>query len=187
MGFDLRQAELLWVRNAGRIWKYSGRVPQGCTKPCETDQLKPFKKIPKKLLSDLNFQLSAVTLHVLNVWQTCDWYYQVFGLAADVTPDGTTARLKVADRLLTFTAHEVLEEAFGPRRLHSFLSGPPAFHFDITTADVPALFAHALAHGAVAVRLPETSPVGQCVATLRDLSGLLIRLLENEPWVASAY
>ena len=123
--------------------------------------------------------LSSITIHVPNVWQTCDWYRQVFGLAAEVAPDGTTARFHVAGRLLTITAHEVQEEAFGPRRLNSFLAGPPAFHLDITTADVPALFAHVLTHGAVAVRPPEATPAGSHTATVRDLNGLLIRLLEQ--------
>jgi len=134
----------------------------------------------------LTVELHYFTIQVLNVWRTCEWYRQVFGLTTNMSPDGTFAHFSAAGRVLAFAAHELYETELGPRQLNSFLSGPSAVHVDITTPDVSALFAHAIAHGAVAVRPPETSPAGQCVATVRDLNGLLIRLLENEPCVASA-
>ncbi len=124
-------------------------------------------------------KLQDLTIHVPNVWQTCEWYRQVFGLPATLTPNATAACLDVAGHRLCFVAHDDAHEIFGTRRRNSFLSDPPAFHLDIVTADVSALFDHALAHGAVAVRPPEDTHAGEHVATLRDLNGLLIRLLEQ--------
>jgi len=119
-----------------------------------------------------------LSIHVPNVWQTCEWYHQVFGLAAVMSVDGTAARLDAAGQRLLFAAHDDQDQLLGPRRLNSFLSDPPALHLALATADVSTLFDHALAHGAVAVREPEALPTGQWVASLRDLNGLLILLRE---------
>ena len=124
--------------------------------------------------------LTSVTIHVPNVWQTVKWYRQVLSLTAQLLPGGTAARLEVAGRLLIFAAHDAQQEPFGPRRLNSFLSDPPAFHLDVVTADVPALFAHALAHGAVPVAEPAPDPAGYPAASLRDLNGILIRLRSDK-------
>ena len=121
-------------------------------------------------------EFPRLTLHVPNVWQTCNWYRQVFGFNADFSADGTVARLHIAGYRLVFAAHDALETDFGPRRRNSFLFDPPAFHLDIATADVATLFDHALTHGGVAVRPPEATPTGQRIATLCDLNGILIRL-----------
>jgi len=120
-----------------------------------------------------------LTIHVPNVWQTCEWYHQVFDFNAVLSADGTSARLNAAGQALFFAAHDDQDELLGPRRLNSFLSDPPALHLSLATADVPALFDHALAHGAVAVREPEALPTGQRVASIRDLNGLLILLREQ--------
>lgn len=125
-------------------------------------------------------ELRRLTIHVPNVWQTYEWYRQVFGLTADLASDATSARFAVPGHLLTFVAHQAQEEAFGTRRLNSFLSDPPALHLTIATADVAALFAHALAHGAVAVLDPLPEAAGRIVASLRDLNGILIQLVEDK-------
>ncbi|WP_310391913.1 VOC family protein [Hymenobacter sp.] len=126
-------------------------------------------------------QLSAVVIHVLNIWQTCEWYRQVFGFVAAISPDAASAHFQVAGQSLIFVAHDAQEETFGPHRPNSFLADPPAFHLDITTTDVQSLFDHALSHGAVPVLHPALNAQGQVVAGLRDLNGILVQLIQFLP------
>lgn len=121
--------------------------------------------------------LNSFTVHVPNVWQTCEWYREVFGLEAIFASDATAARLDTASKLLTFAAHSTLDEQFGIRRINSFLSDPPAVNLNIATADVAALFARALTHGAVPILEPAPDAAGNPVASLRDLNGFLIQLV----------
>ena len=124
-----------------------------------------------------------VVIHVPNVWQTSEWYQQVFGFSADVSSDVAFAHLSAGSYQLTFAAHTAQQFSLGPRRLNSFLADPPALHLAMTTANVQALFSRALAHGAVPVVEPGPDGTGRLAATLRDLNGILIRLIspKSEP------
>jgi uncharacterized glyoxalase superfamily protein PhnB len=126
-------------------------------------------------------ELSAVAIHVPNVWQACEWYRQVFGFTAEIAPSGIIAHVEASGRVLAFTSHQAQEQTLGIRRRNSFVSDPPAFHLDIFTADVQALFNHALACGAVPVLEPTSDIHDHAQASLRDLNGILIRLLCNTP------
>ena len=123
--------------------------------------------------------LRYFTIHVPNVWQTCEWYRHVFGFLSTISADASAARLDVPGQRVVFAAHDVPEAAFGPRRLNSFLHDAPALHLEIATPDVRALFDHALAHGAVPVREPLPDETGRLTATLRDLNGVLILLAKQ--------
>ena len=125
--------------------------------------------------------LCYLTIHVPNVWQTCDWYRMVFNFPCIISADATAARLDVSGQCLVFAAHAAQEQLFGQRPLNSFLSGPAAFHLAIATADVQQLFDHALAHGAVPVLNPSPDAQGQPIASLRDLNGVLIQLSQLLP------
>ena len=121
--------------------------------------------------------IDFLTFHVPNVWQTCEWYRQVFGVEAILSADASAARLQVPGQRLLLAAHDMQEEVCGPRRHHTFLHDPPALHFTITTPDVQATFDQALAHGAVPIGEPFADAQGQLIASLRDLNGLLVRLV----------
>ena len=125
--------------------------------------------------------LCCLTIHVLNVWQTCEWYRMVFGFLSITSADASAARLDVPGQRLYFAAHAVQEQVSSQRRLNSFLSGPAAFHLAIVTADVQQLFDHALAHGAVPVLDPAPDAQGLLIASLRDLNGILIQLSQLLP------
>jgi lactoylglutathione lyase len=125
--------------------------------------------------------LCYLTLHVPNVWQTCEWYRMVFSFPCIISADATAARLDVPGQRLVFAAHAAQEQLFSQRRLNSFLSDPAAFHLTIATADVQQLFDHALAHGAVPVLNPSPDAQGQPIASLRDLNGILIQLSQPLP------
>ena len=126
--------------------------------------------------------LHSLTIHVPNVWQTCEWYRHVFGIGAILSADASAARISLPGQRLLFSAHEAQQESCGPRRLSSFLLDPPAFHLVFAAADVQSLFGRALAYGAVSVREPLPDEAGCYAATLRDLNGILILLsqLPNE-------
>ena len=118
-----------------------------------------------------------LTIHVPNVWQTCEWYRMVFGFLSVTSADATAARLDVPGQRLYFTAHAAQEQVFSRRRLNSFLSDPAAFHLVIATSDLQQLFDHALAHGAVPVLNPSPDAQGQPITSLRDLNGQMDRTM----------
>jgi uncharacterized glyoxalase superfamily protein PhnB len=62
---------------------------------------------------------------------------------------------------------------FQPLRLEN---QPPAIEIAFITEDVKGGFEKAVTAGAVAVKVPETTPWGQTVAYVRDLNGLLVEL-----------
>ncbi|MBC8082948.1 MAG: hypothetical protein H7Z21_07015 [Hymenobacter sp.] len=126
-------------------------------------------------------ELHGLTIHVPNVWQTCEWYRQVFSFLSIISADATAARLHVPGQRLYFAAHTAQEQVFSQRQFNSFLSGPAAFHLTIATTDVQQLFDHALAHGAVPVLNPSPDAQGQPIASLRDLNGVLIQLFQLVP------
>ena len=132
-------------------------------------------------------ELQHLTIHVPNVWQTCEWYRHVFGFLADISPDASFARLHTAGHVLTFAAHAGQEENFRARRLNSFLFDPPAFHLDIATADVESLYEYALTHGAVTVLEPGPRPSGRTEASIRDLNGILIRLITDDAEMSDSH
>lgn len=132
------------------------------------------------LLFSMATQLYSLTLHVLNVWQTSEWYGRVFDLPAAVSANGTVATLCTAAGTLTFVAHDAQDALVGVRRPNSFLQAPPAMHLHLGTDDVATLFDRAVAHGAVAVLDPIPDAAGHVVATLRDLNGILVVLTERE-------
>lgn len=121
--------------------------------------------------------LRYFTIHVSNVWQTCEWYRMVFGIGAILSADASAARLQLPGQRVLFAAHDLQDESCGPRRPHSFLHDPPALHFTISSLDVQATFDHAVAHGAVPVSAPLPDAQGHLTASLRDLNGLLLRLV----------
>lgn len=125
--------------------------------------------------------IASFVIHVSNVWQTAEWYRQVFDFKATIAPNAGSAQLDVTGHLLTFVSHDAQAENFGPRRFNSFLSDPAAFHLDMATAEVQQLFDHALTHGAVPVLDPAPDAQGRLIATLRDLNGVLIQLTQLLP------
>ena len=125
--------------------------------------------------------LVSITLHVPNVWLTCEWYRQVFSFPSIISADATAARLDVPGQRLVFAAHAAQEQLFSRRQLNSFLSDPAALHLAIASADVQQLFDHALAHGAVPVLNPSPDAQGQPIASLRDLNGILVQLSQLLP------
>ena len=124
----------------------------------------------------------SLALHVPNVWQTCEWYRLVFGVSAVMCADASAARLDVPGLRLLLVDHSAQEALWGPRRLHSFLHSPPAFHLAIGHPQVQSAFDRAITHGAVPLHEPQPAESGRLQATLRDLNGLLVLLTEiNQP------
>ena len=58
----------------------------------------------------MDSRLSALTIHVPNVWQTCEWYRMVFGFLSITSADATAARLDVPGQRLVFAALPILKE-----------------------------------------------------------------------------
>ena len=60
-----------------------------------------------------------LTIHVPNVWQTCEWYRMVFSFPSVINADATAARLDVPGQRLYFTAHAAQEQRLQPLLDHT--------------------------------------------------------------------
>ena len=122
----------------------------------------------------------CLTLHVPNVWQTCQWYQLVFGLLPRyAAPDGSYAELHTGDKTLAFASEALERRTFPVFRTNSFLEEPPGLHLSFLALDIEETFARALRHGAVEVARPGFRPWGRIEAAFRDPNGLLINLVSN--------
>ena len=129
--------------------------------------------------------LGYVLLYVKDVPSSLDFYEKAFGLPRRFFHDDDgkaygeletgAARLAFASRALV-AAHLKQEVTLAePDR------PPLGFEIALVTADVPALFARAVAAGAAPVSAPETKPWGQQVAYVRDNAGFLVELCTLMP------
>ncbi len=61
-------------------------------------------------------------------------------------------------------------------RARARTQAPAGIELGLTTPDVEAAFAHAVAAGATAVKAPTTKPWGQVVSYVRDPDGVLVEI-----------
>lgn len=117
-------------------------------------------------------------LYVSNVTRAIEFYEKAFGLTRRfVGEDGNYGELETGATTLSFSnvdfMRSMLPGGFTP---HDPARLPAAVEIGLTTPDVPAAFAQALACGATAVMEPKTKPWGQVVAYVRDGDGILVEI-----------
>ena len=123
--------------------------------------------------------LQDVVLHVLNVWNTFEWYQVVFGAElVSAAPDGSRLEWRAGSKSVVCVADGAARLDFWNAQVNSFLSEPAGFHLVLVTTDVQIIFDRALAHGAAVLIAPTTTPNGRMKAALRDLNGIGIKLVE---------
>jgi lactoylglutathione lyase len=118
--------------------------------------------------------------YVSDVPATIEFFTNAFGLAPRfVTPEGDYGELETGATTLSFAsltlAHTNLDDAGGFQDPVPS-AAPVAASITLTTADVAATLASALAAGGTLYVAPVDKPWGQTVAYLRDANGILIEL-----------
>ena len=129
--------------------------------------------------------LGYVILYVNDVSATLSFYEKAFGLSRRFFHDDNgkaygeleTGAARVAFASLDLINTHLKQEVV----VASPEKAPLGFEVAFVTADVPALFARAIAAGAMAVSEPATKPWGQTVAYLRDCNGCLVELCTPMP------
>ena len=121
--------------------------------------------------------LGYVLVYVPDVGRAVDFWQRAFGLEVGFAHDsGQYTELATGPTTLGFV-DETLAEANGGRFRRNRPDGETAgIEIALTTPDVEAAYAQALAAGAVAVKAPATKPWGQVVSYVRDPDGVLIEL-----------
>ncbi len=117
-------------------------------------------------------------LYVPDVTRAVEFYESAFGFQRRfIHEGGDYAELQTGETTLSFAslslASSNIEGGVTPSDLRQ---PPPAFEVAFSTGDVAAVFARAIAAGAVPANPPKQKPWGQTVAYVRDLNGNLVEL-----------
>ena len=119
-------------------------------------------------------KLGYVILYVPDVAAAADFYGRAFGLALRFAHEsGMYAELASGETTLAFAHNDMLTMNAG---LHAQAGEKNGFEIALTTDDVGAAFAKAVAAGARKVAEPKVKPWGQTVAYLRDPFGTLVEI-----------
>jgi uncharacterized glyoxalase superfamily protein PhnB len=136
-------------------------------------------------MSDQVPALGYTILYVEDVAATLDFYGEAFGLARRFFHDDNGkayGELETGATRLAFASLTLATELLGDSPVTPAPTGAPlSFEIALTIADVPALYARALAAGATSVKPPAQKPWGQTVAYVRDKAGYLVELCTPMP------
>ena len=114
-------------------------------------------------------------VYVPSVPDTIAFYEKAFGFEHSFVHEGKDyGELKTGETKLAFTSHELAATAVPFTYAPTTPTSRPGAEFTLTTSDVDALFARALAAGAVELATPHDMPWGQRVAYVADLNGFAL-------------
>jgi len=122
-------------------------------------------------------QLGYTLYYVPDVAATVAFYEQAFSLARRfVHESGMYAEMETGATALAF-ADEKMAGMNGLTIQPQRKDAPPAsVELCLVSATPEAAYAHAIAHGAQALKTPEAKPWGQVVGYVRDLNGYLVEI-----------
>ena len=121
--------------------------------------------------------LGYVLLYVPDVGRAAAFWQRAFGLELGFVHDsGTYTELATGLTVLGFVDENLAESNVGPSRKNRPGGAPAGIEVALTTPEVEAAYAHALAAGATAVKAPTRKPWGQLVSYVRDPDGILVEL-----------
>ena len=122
-------------------------------------------------------KLGYVIIYVPDVSAAVAFYERAFGLSRRfVHESGQYAEMETGATALAFVEEGLARTnggTFAPNRPTGEAAG---VEIALVSEDVPAAYAHAVAHGAVAKLEPATKPWGQVVSYVRDLNGVLVEI-----------
>lgn len=123
-------------------------------------------------------QFAYTIVYVADVEASLAFFERAFGLARRfVAPGGGYGELETGATALAFADHATARDSLG----HDYLAAadsprPLGTEVGLTTDDVPAAAARAVAAGATLLKAPTVKPWGQTVAYVRAPDGTLVEL-----------
>jgi lactoylglutathione lyase len=117
-------------------------------------------------------------LYVEDVAASIAFYETAFGLPRRfIHESGDYGELETGGTALAFAANSLAVTNFPNGFVRNDRANPPAgIEIGLTSDDVAATFAQAVAAGAIALVEPQLKPWGQTVAYVRDRDGILIEI-----------
>jgi lactoylglutathione lyase len=117
-------------------------------------------------------------LYVEDVAKSIAFYEMAFGFVRRfIHESGDYGELETGGTALAFAANELGTSNFPNGFIRNDRANPPAgIEIALTSDDVVATFAQAVAAGAIALMAPTEKPWGQTVAYVRDLDGVLVEI-----------
>lgn len=121
--------------------------------------------------------LGYVLVYVPDVARAAAFWQRAFNLEIGFAHEsGTYTELATGLTRLGFVDENLAGESGGPFRKNRADGDAPGIEIALTTPDVEAAYAHAVAAGATAVKAPTTKPWGQVVSYVRDPDGVLVEI-----------
>jgi lactoylglutathione lyase len=126
-------------------------------------------------------RFAGTAFFVTDVLATVDFYERAFGLRRRyVHPSNEYAELALGESFLAFTGERLIAElgligSLEARPNRPNLA-PIAVEIAFVTEAIEDVYEHAIAAGAVPVKLPTPMPWGQTICVVRDLNGALIEI-----------
>jgi lactoylglutathione lyase len=117
-------------------------------------------------------------LYVEDVARSMAFYESAFGLVRRFLHEsGDYGELETGGTALAFAANDLAMTNFPNGFIRNDRANPPAgIEIGLTSDDVAATFAQAMAAGAIVLLAPTVKPWGQTVAYVRDLDGVLVEI-----------
>lgn len=122
-------------------------------------------------------QLAYTIVYVADVAASLDFFERAFQLPRRFLHEsGAYGELETGATTLAFARHDIARGNLGHDYRRAEDGTPLGMELGLSTADVPAAYAHALQAGAQGLTPPTTKPWGQVVAYLRCPDGTLVEL-----------
>jgi len=126
-------------------------------------------------MSALHFAYTIV--YVEDVGASLDFFERAFGLTRRFLHEsGAYGELETGATTLSFARHDIARGNLGQDYRKAGDGAPLGMEIGLSTQDVPAAYARALAAGAQGLTPPITKPWGQVVAYVRCPDGALVEL-----------
>ncbi len=120
-------------------------------------------------------KLGYTILYVGNVQRSLDFYTKAFGFSIKFLHEsGGYGELDTGATTLSFSSRQLMTEL--GKKPQPADPKAPCFEIALTTDDVAAAVARAVAAGATLVQEPHDMPWGQTVAYVSDLDGFLVEI-----------
>ncbi|WP_035058334.1 VOC family protein [Andreprevotia chitinilytica] len=122
-------------------------------------------------------QLGYTLFYVADVPATVVFYEQAFSLPRRFVHESNMyAEMETGSTALAFADEKMADMHGLSIRAQRPDDTPASMEICLVTDDPMAAYAHAVAHGAHALKAPEQKPWGQIVGYVRDLNGYLVEI-----------
>lgn len=125
----------------------------------------------------MSMTFAYTIVYVADVPASLDFFERAFGLKRRFLHEsGAYGELETGGTTLSFARHDIARGNLGQDYRRAEDGAPLGMEIGLSTQDVPAAYATALAAGAQGLTPPTTKPWGQVVAYVRCPDGTLVEI-----------